>query len=145
MHVWGIIGFVFTFLGLIFTFLGIISTAVTATASVGISFALPGILFLFGGGAILYYSYQKAQKTIRVLREGEAVQGQIVSLEQNVNVRINMRYPWVISYRFKVNGREYQGNVTTLNTPTAGVQPGKIIYVLYLQNTPEDNVLYPHP
>jgi hypothetical protein len=103
------------------------------------------MLFLTGGGAALYYSYQKAQKTIQVLREGEAVEGQIVNLEQNYNVRINTRHPWIISYRFSANGQAYQGRVSTLNTPTEALQPGKTVCVLYLQNAPEHNALYPHP
>jgi hypothetical protein len=142
---WGIVGFVFTLLGSIFTFLGIILTIAIVTAFVGIPFALFGILFLAGGGAALYYCYQKAQKTILVLREGQAVEGQIANLGQNFNVRINGQHPWVISYQFRVNGREYQGRVTTLNTPGIGLQPGKTAYVLYLENAPEHNALYPHP
>lgn len=142
---WGIVGLVFALIGSIFTFLGIILTIAIVTAFVGIPFALLGILFLAGGGVALYYSYQKAQKTIGVLREGQAVEGQIVNLEQNFNVRINRRHPWVISYQFSVNGREYQGHVSTLNTHTAALQPGKTACVLYLQNIPEHNTLYPHP
>jgi hypothetical protein len=142
---WGIVGFVFALLGSIFTFLGIILTVAIVTAFVGIPFALFGILFLAGGGAAISHSYQKAKKTIQVLREGEVVEGQIVNLGQNFNVRINGQHPWVISYKFRVNNREYQGHVTTLNSPGAGLQPGKTAYVLYLQNTPEHNALYPHP
>lgn len=142
---WGIVGFVFALLGSIFTFLGIILTVAVVTAFAGIPFALLGILFLAGGSAALYHSYQKAQKTILVLREGEAVEAQIVNLEQNFNVRINRQHPWVISYKFGVNGREYQGHVTTLNPPKAGLQPGRTARALYLQNAPEHNALYPHP
>lgn len=145
VDVWGIVGLVFALLGSIFTFVGIILTVAIVTAFVGIPFALLGIPFLAVGGAALYYGYQKAQKTIQVLREGQAVQGQIVNLEQNFNVRINRRYPWVISYHFRANGREYQGRVTTLNTPGPALQPGKTACVLYLQNVPEHNALYPHP
>jgi hypothetical protein len=68
-----------------------------------------------------------------------------VNLGQNFNVRINGQHPWVISYLFRVNEREYQGQVTTLNTPRVGLQVGKIAYVLYLPSTPEHNALYPHP
>jgi hypothetical protein len=142
---WAIVGFVFTLLGSIFTFIGVILTIAIVTAFVGIPFALFGIPFLGAGGAALYWRYQQAQKTIQVLREGEAVQGQIVSLDQNYNVRINRRHPWIISYQFQAHGRTYQGQVTTLNPPGPGLQPGKMTYVLYLQNNPEHNALYPHP
>ncbi len=142
---WGIVGLVFGLLGFIFTFLGVVLTIAIVTAFVGIPFTLFGILFLVGGGAALYHSYEKAQKTVQVLREGEAVDGQIVSLEQNFNVRINGRNPWVIVYQFRVNGQAYQGRITTLNTPGAGLQPGRNVSVLYLQNIPAHNALYPHP
>lgn len=142
---WGIVGFVFGLLGSIFSFVGIILTIAIVTAFVGIPFALFGFLFLAAGGAAAYHSYQKAQRTIQVLREGQAVQGQIVNLDQNYNVRVNGRNPWVISYQFNVHGQSYQGRVTTLNTPSAALQPGKPTCVLYLQNSPEHNALYPHP
>jgi hypothetical protein len=142
---WGIVGFVFALLGSIFTFVGLILTVAIVTAFVGIPFALLGILFLAGGGAAIRYSYQKAKKIVQVLREGEAAQGQIVNLEQNFNVRINGQHPWVISYQFSVSGQEHQGQVTTLNTPGAELQPGKTAYVLYLQNAPQHNTLYPRP
>ncbi|MFZ5880220.1 MAG: DUF3592 domain-containing protein [Chloroflexota bacterium] len=145
VNAWGIAGFVFALLGSIFTFLGIILTVAIVTAFVGIPFALLGILFLAGGGMAIYHSYQKAKITIQVLREGEALEGKIVNLGQSSNVRINGRRPWVISYQFRVNGREYQGHVTTLNTPGARLQVGKMAYVLYLPTAPEHNALYPHP
>lgn len=142
---WGIVGFVFTLLGSIFTFLGFILTIAIVTAFVGIPFALFGILFLAGGVAALRYSYQKAKKTIEVLREGQAAQGQIMNVEQNYNVRINSQHPWIISYQFQANGRTYEGRVSTLNMPRAEHQTGNTVYVLYLPNTPEHNALYPHP
>jgi hypothetical protein len=140
-----IVGLVFALLGLIFTFVGTILTGAIVTAFVGIPFALLGILFLGSGGALVYWRYQKANTILQVLREGEAAEGRILSLEQNYRVRINGRHPWAIGYEFRVNGREYQGRVTTLNTPGAALQPGRPAYALYLRNAPEHNALYPHP
>lgn len=142
---WGIVGFVFALLGSIFTFVGFILTIAIVTAFVGIPFALFGILFLGGGVAALRHSYQKAQRTIQVLREGQAALGRIMAVEQNYNVRINSQHPWVISYQFEANGRAYEGRVSTLNTPRGELQPGNTVYVLYLPNIPEHNALYPHP
>jgi len=35
--------------------------------------------------------------------------------------------------------------VTTLNTPSAALQPGQPARVLYLPQAPQYNSLYPHP
>lgn len=82
---------------------------------------------------------------MRVLQVGEAARGEILSTEINYNVRVNGRSPWNIAYRFRVFGRDYQGSVTTLNTPGPHLQPGRAVYALYLPDAPENNAIYPHP
>jgi hypothetical protein len=64
-------------------------------------------------------------------------------MQENLNVRINHRHPWMIRYTFQANGQLYEGNVSTLNRPN--YQPGQRVYVLYLPQNPEYNALYPHP
>jgi hypothetical protein len=73
------------------------------------------------------------------------VEGQISQVEQNFQVRVNMRNPWVIWYQFHLGGQSYEGHVSTFNTPGPSLQPGQPAYVLYLPQSPERNVLYPHP
>jgi len=136
---------VFVVLGLVFAIVGVVLTAAIVTAFVGIPFAGLGLLFLIGGGALGVWRYQQAHQVLRVLREGEAIEGQIVEVGENYSVRVNGRYPWVIHYQFRLDGRAFEGRVTTLNTPGAGLQPGKRACVLYLPNAPEYNSLYPHP
>lgn len=140
-----IVGLVLASLGWVFTFVGAILTAAIVPALVGIPLALLGLAFLAIGGPLLYRRYHRAQTVLHVLREGSAVEGQILTLEQNLGVRINGRHPWVIAYEFEVNGRRYQGEVTTLSTPSEGLQPGRTVYALYLPDSPEHNALYPHP
>ena len=133
------------FLGTIFTVLGGVLTITIITAFVGIPFLLFGLAFLVGGGVVFYKRYQAFEKIMRVLREGVAAVGEIVSVEENYNVQINHRNPWKIAYRFEVNGQEYTGKVSTLNPPEAALQPEKPVSVLYLVSEPEINSLYPHP
>jgi len=142
---WAIVAFVFGLLGAIFTVVGTVLTLGIITAFVGIPFAGLGLLFLGGGGAVAVWRYQEAQKIVAVLRAGEAAEGQIVQVEENLNVRINQRHPWTIRYQFRVGGQEYEGRVSTLNVPGGGLQPGKRACVLYLPNAPGQNMLYPHP
>ncbi len=145
MDGWGIAGFVFGLLGTIFTLLGFGLTLGIITAFVGIPFLGVGLVFLAAGIPLLAWRYQEKQKIVGVLRHGQAMQGQITGIQQNLNVRINHRHPWVISYRFQVMGREYPGETTTLSQPGEHLQPGKPAWVLYLPNTPELNTIYPHP
>ncbi len=141
---WVVASIVFVLLGGIFGVTGIVLTIGIVTAFVGIPFALLGMLFFGGGAAIIYWRYQEAQKTLKVLRQGEATRGQIISLEQNYNVAINGRHPWVILYQFEAGGRKLGGKITTLNTPF-NLQRGQPACVLYLPGAPTYNTLYPHP
>jgi len=140
-----VVALVFGLLGVIFTLVGVGLTLGIVTAFVGIPFSLLGLLFLAAGAAIGAWRYLEAQRGVEVLRVGEAAEGQIVRVEQNQSVRINGRSPWVIGYRFNLDGRTYEGQVSTLNEPGSALQVGKRSYVLVLPQSPERNSLYPHP
>jgi hypothetical protein len=139
----GIVGFVFSLLGAIFSFVGVILTIAIVTAFVGIPFALLGFAFLGLGLVLVNNRYKQAQAVVNVLKLGEATHAEIVSVEPNYNVRVNGRNPWRITYRFTVNNRAIEGNVSTLNRTT--IKAGETMWVLYAPNTPEVNSLYPHP
>ena len=140
-----IAGGVFALLGAIFTLVGVPLTIGIITAFVGLPFAGLGILFLGVGGLVLVRRYESAQKTVSVLRLGAAAPGRILEVRENYNVTVNNRHPWAILYQFQVNGRNYEGKVSTLNRPGAQLRPEKAVYVLYLPEAPELNTLYPHP
>ena len=142
---WGIAAVIFGFLGAIFAVLGVALTIAIVTAFVGIPFAVLGFLFLGAGIAIGVWRYREVQKTVEVLRAGTAVEGQIVQVEENLYVRVNRRHPWVIRYTFHADGQAYEGQVSTLNTPGAHLQPGQRVCVLYLPQFPRLNTLYPRP
>ncbi|MCG2784348.1 MAG: DUF3592 domain-containing protein [Anaerolineae bacterium] len=142
---WFIVGMVFAILGGTFSCVGLSLLLAVVTILVGIPFALLGFAFLVGGGAVIFWRYQKARTTVRVLQVGQAVRGEIVSVEQNYNVRVNQRHPWQIVYRFQANGQGYQGQVSTLNALDNAIQAGNAVYVLYLPDAPENNAIYPHP
>jgi hypothetical protein len=63
----------------------------------------------------------------------------------NYNVRVNGQTPWKVTYGFELDGQHYEGTVSTLNPPGLHLQPGMPATVLYLQDTPSQNTLYPHP
>lgn len=136
---------VFLLLGSIFTILGAALTLGIITAFVGLPFLGIGLVFLAVGAFFFRRSYQKAQTTLKVLREGQAINGQIDNVRINNSVRVNNRNPWVIKYSFQVMGQEYQGQVSTLNDPSPVHKQGNPAHVLYLPEKPEVNSLYPHP
>jgi hypothetical protein len=142
---WVISSAVFVLLGVIFGFVGGGLTIGIITAFVGIPFLGMGLLFLGGGLAIIYWRYHEATNILNVLKHGQAKEGEITGLEPNYNVRINGRTPWTVYYRFSVDGKDYDGKVSTLNDPSFFMQPGSPAVVLYLPDAPEHNGLYPHP
>jgi len=142
---WGVLGFVLSILGVVFTLVGLGLTVVLITAFVGVPFVVLGLLLLIPGGILLSARYQRGLRTVSVLRAGEPATGQITRVEQNMAVRVNNQHPWKIAYQFRVRDLPYEGQVTTLNTPSAALQPGQAARVLYLAQAPQYNSLYPHP
>ena len=142
---WAISGGVFFLIGAVFGVVGMVLTVNIITAFIGLPFLGIGVLFFTGGAAALIWRYQEAHKTADVLRDGEAVLGEIETVHQNLYVRVNGRHPWTITYWFDVHGREYLGKVTTLSQPDLGQRPGKGVYVLYQPENPDHNTIYPHP
>lgn len=140
-----VVSLVFTILGAVFTLVGFVTTIAIITAFIGLPFLLLGVALLIGGLAMMRSRLAKARETVEVLKVGESTEGQITGLEENYNVRINGRNPWTIRYMFQAGGQNYTGQVNTLNMPGPLLQPGQPTWVLYLPNTPEKNVLYPHP
>jgi hypothetical protein len=136
---WAIAAGVFLLLGVIFTLIGIPLILVV----VGIAFVPLGLAFLGAGVPILIWRYNKAQQTLNVLRLGEAVLGTIVEVYQNYNVQVNNRHPWTIAYSFQLDGDEYEGRTTTLRPVGFTHQPGQPMYVLYLEDDPTQNTIYP--
>ncbi len=141
---WTIAAFVLILMGGSFSLAGSVTVGSTA-AFVYLRFLIFGLLVLLGAVGILAWRYDQAHNTLRVLKDGLATRGEITSLEPNYNVRINERTPWTIRYKFTLDGTDYQGKVTTLNSPSADLAPGNPTVVLYLQGAPRYNGLYPHP
>lgn len=142
---WTIAAIVITIVGGSFSITGAGLTVGIITAFVGIPFLFFGLLMLFGGVGVLAWRYDLAQKAVNVLRHGQATRGEITSLDQNYSVRISGRNPWTISYKFTLDGAEYEGRVTTLNNPSTDLAPGSPAVVLYLPDAPQYNGLFPHP
>lgn len=138
-----ITGFIFGTLGLVFGMVGGILTLTLVAAPVGLPFVFMGILFLAGGGGMIAWYTSEAQRTLQVLREGQAVLGRIQAVEENYLMRINGRHPWTVSYQFDYLGRSYQGKVSSLRPPAPTTRPGGPVFVLVDPARPERHTLYP--
>lgn len=142
---WSIAAFVFIILGFSFSVTGAGLVAGIITAIIGLPFLFLGLGFLGGGIGVTVWRYQLAQKALNVLRHGLSTKGEITGIDQNYNVRINGRNPWSISYKFRLDGKDYEGKVTTLNIPGPNLTPGSQTAILYLAEDPQFNGIYPHP
>jgi hypothetical protein len=142
---WAVFAIIDIVISLVFLFTGAMLSIAVVTAFVGIPFAILGGLSLIASGAIFAWRYQVKSRIVQVLREGQAVQGEIVSITVNRSMQVNGANPWTIGYRFRLQGMEYFGKVTTLNPPGGSIREGLPAWVLYLPGTPEANAMYPHP
>jgi hypothetical protein len=142
---WAVSASIFALLGLIFAVVGVPLTISLVAAFVGLPFLGLGLVFLGGGIAILVWRYRMAQDTVEVLRQGEAVLGEVVSVIQHYNVRVNGRSPWTVKYDYEVDGRLYGGKVTTLSMPDLSQEPGSPVYVLFMPDEPGQSIIYPSP
>jgi hypothetical protein len=66
----------------------------------------------------------------RLLEMGMESRGTIVDLVQNPFVRVNRRHPWIVRYRYEVDGYEYQGREAMMDLP-AGYEQGATVAVMY--------------
>lgn len=142
---WAVFALVEFILGLVFGITGIALSFAVVTAFVGIPFAIIGFLSFFASVVIFVWRYQVKSKVVQVLREGQAVQGEIESVTVNRSVEVNGANPWTIGYRFHAQGADLRGKVSTLTPPDASIREGMPTWVLYLPDSPENNAIYPHP
>lgn len=138
-----IVGGVLAIIGGVFMPLGLALLLPSETRVVGLVFTLVGLPLLGAGAGLLAWRYRGARQRVDVLRLGVPVLGEISDVYENVSVMVNGRFPWTIAYRFRVDGREHEGQVTSLRQPGEQQQPGKPVYVLYLAGSPEKNAIYP--
>jgi hypothetical protein len=142
---WTTSALVSTVLGFVFTAGGLFLTVSEAAAPDGVRFAGLGLVFLCGGLALLVWRCRVCARTIEVLREGEATLGEIVSVVQSDQARVDGRYPWTVEYDYEVGDDLYSGKVTTLSQPDLSQQPGSPVYVLFTREDPAQSTIYPSP
>ncbi len=142
---WSISALIFVLIGGLFSSMGAGLTSFIITVFVGMPLLSIGLPLLIAGAGLLLWRYRTAEKRVKVLKYGLAAKGEILDLKANRYVRVSGRTPWKISYAFSLDDQEYKATVTTLNPPGPHLAPGRPTVVLYLEDNPQFNGLYPHP
>ncbi len=142
---WSIVALILLILGLVFGLVGGVLTLIAISAFVGRPILAYALLLLGFSIPFFIWRYRIAQKVVLVLQEGAATKGEITATNEQYSVRVNNRHPWIVRYKFTVDGRSYEGKVTTLNPPGSSLEPGQPAWILYLADAPKWNSIYPHP
>lgn len=102
-----------------------------------------GGLFAVIGGLMLYFGVQNSLGKIRPYEMGQAKLGEITDIYSDQSIAVSGRHPWRVVYHFDVNGFGYEGSVLTWQNVSRMMSVGKRVYILYMVEHPEQNVIYP--
>ena len=95
------------------------------------------------GFLLFRHGRSKGLSTIHAFRDGRAVKGEVSEVYVDTSTRVNGRSPWLLKYKFPVRGQMHEGEVRTWDADTAERERGQPLWVLYVEEAPEKNTLYP--
>lgn len=91
------------------------------------------IIFPMIGIPLWYYGHRKAERQLRALSLGRAVEGTITKVFRDTSQTINNEHPWQIDYRFETPTGTQEGAVTSWDPLTARREAGERVWVVYDQ------------
>jgi hypothetical protein len=126
-------------LGLVFTGVG------AGTGDLGFLGIGLGVLVTFGGlgSFAARFALRSATNKINALERGRAILGKVTNVYYDTSVKINGRSPWAIEYSFEVEGHGFQGKVQSWDGMAADRKPGQPVHVVYIEQEPDQNAIYP--
>ncbi len=127
-------------LGVVFTILGITLPGMWLFIVIGGSL---GTIFTLLGVGMLYFGIKQARGKIRPYEHGQATVGEVIDIYRDYSISVNGRNPWAILYSFDVHGQPYEGKVTSWKYSPKTQAAGNKVYVLYMTDDPDQNVIYP--
>lgn len=127
-------------LGTVFTILGVVIPGMWLFTVIGGSI---GGIFTLLGGAMAYFGIQNGLQKVSTFEHGQATIGEVVDMFIDRTISVNNRNPWRIIYTFDVHGRPYHGKALSWQHAPQTQAVGNRIYVLYMPDDPEQNVIYP--
>jgi hypothetical protein len=138
-----LVGFIFALVGAPFAFFfPLIGFAIG-------DYIFPIIGCLLGGGFVVlgivlaYFGYRAAIGKIRPFQYGLATTGKVVDLHLDTSIQVNGRSPYAVIYHFDVMGKPFEGKVLSWHYAAHQQAPGNVVWVLYMQDDPTQNVIYP--
>ena len=138
-----IVGAIFILVGLPFA---IIFPLVSIFSSEWLFFIIGcglGGLFVVVGGGMLFFGIRQGFSKIHPYELGQATIGEITDIYRDYSISVNGRNPWRIVYQFETSRAPYEGNVMTWQNAARTHAIGSRVHVLYMQDNPDQNVLYP--
>lgn len=105
--------------------------------------ALLPLLFMIGGLSMFRIGWKGASGKLRAFRHGTAVKGKIASISKDTSQSVNGRHPWRLVYHFPVGNQMQEGVLTSFDSTIGERRSGQPLWVLYVQDDPSQNALYP--
>lgn len=136
----GIVSLVFSIIGFVFMPVGFFLLSYRETFPIGAIFTCVGGLILLAAFAVGFWRFRILRAREELLRFGVATEGTILSMVQNLSVRVNRRHPWIIHYQYMANGASYDGHESLMNLPNRLVI-GASIPVVYDRVNPSRSAL----
>jgi hypothetical protein len=107
-------------------------------------FAFFPFLFIALGWFIMRAGRRMADKVINAVRNGRAVKGNVTEVHKDLSTEVNGRNPWRIHYAFTArDGQVHEGSASTFDSTASSRQPGQPVWVLVVDDHPEQNTIYP--
>ncbi len=126
----GVAGLVLAILGTVFTLVGFGLAMFVRAQVLGIVFLCVGSANLTVAVLLVMSRLGTLRQRARLLESGYETPGTIVEFAENPLVRVNGRRPWVVRYRYEVEGREHRGSETMMDPPV-GYAVGASVVVMY--------------
>jgi hypothetical protein len=126
----GIVGFILSILGTVFCTVGAVLTAVLWPFPIGLVFLSVGSVIATAGLVLVSLRLAAMRRRARLLKNGLESCAVIIELRQNASVRVNGRFPWIVRYRYVVDGQEHEGRESMMDLPDGYCQ-GATVAVVY--------------
>jgi hypothetical protein len=125
-------------LGLLFIILGV-ATLVLPMAGAGLL-----VFLIFGGigGGCFGWGFYRARSTHQLWVNGVAVEGRVLSVEENHSVRINGRHPWIVRYSFPWIDGQKEAESSILDPRLRTVQEETALQIIVNPNDPTQSLVY---
>ena len=105
--------------------------------------ALFPLFFMIGGFFMFRLGWRQASAVLRAFRRGIAVRGEVYECRIDTTQSMNGDHPWKLTWHFTVEGRQYEGTLTSFDSTLGSRGGGQPLWVLYVPQDPAENTLYP--